>query len=138
MSLHSLFGCNSWSDIKEAKVVAEIVQHMVRNSNVLTQSIGVMAAFRAQVVLIRRLLREIDLGSINVGTVEDYQAVERQVIVLSLSRSSEAFLSYDVERRAGLFRQNKRINVALTRAENLLIVVGNPKSWRTIRYGKFG
>eukprot|EP00957_Ditylum_brightwellii_P100301 7643726-Ditylum_brightwellii.AAC.1 len=72
---------------------------MVREG-VSTQSIGIMAAFRAQVLLIRRLLRSHDLGAVNVGMVEDYQSVEREP---------------------------KRVNVALTRAEKLLIVVGNPK-----------
>jgi hypothetical protein len=36
-----------------------------------------MAPFRAQVVLIRHHLRTFDLGGVNVGTIEDYQAVER-------------------------------------------------------------
>jgi superfamily I DNA and/or RNA helicase len=126
VAVESFWGSNSWSNLEEAKAVLEIVQQLCQKEGVSTQSIGVMAAFRAQVVLIRKLLREHNLGSVNVGMVEDYQAVERHVIVLSLTRSNEVFLAKDVERRAGLFRQPKRINVALTRAEHLLIVIGNP------------
>jgi hypothetical protein len=46
--------------------------------------------------------------------------------VLSLTRASSDFVNHDVEKRMGIFRQPKPLNVALTRAENLFIVVGSP------------
>ena len=126
VALDSFVGAiDSWSNEAEAKVVVEIVMTLSR-AGVSTQSIGVMAPFRAQVVLIRKLLREKSFGGVNVGTIEDYQAVERDVIVLSLTRSNSKFVASDVERRMGVFQQPKRTNVATTRAENLFIVVGNP------------
>ena len=116
---------NSWSNAKEANVVADIVMTL-HKKGVSTRVIGVMAPFRAQVVLIRKLLRKLELGGVNVGTIEDYQAVERDVIVLSLTRANAKFVPNDVEHRMGVFQQHKRTNVATTRAENLFIVVGNP------------
>lgn len=113
---------NSWQNEQEALVVRDIVVELTRN-NLLTQSIGVMAPFRGQVVLIRRLLREKNLGGVDVGTIEDYQAVERDVIVLSLTRSTWSFVDHDIQRRMGVFGQPKRSNVALTRAEHLFLVV---------------
>ena len=126
MAIESFFGSNSWCNRMEANVVVEMIEQLVTQQGILTSSIGVMAAFRAQVVLIRRLLREKLLGAVNVGIVEDYQAVERDVIIVSCTRSSKELVNADVERRAGLFHQHKRMNVALTRAENLLVVVGDP------------
>lgn len=120
------WGSNSWGNPEEASEVTKIVHCLVSNG-VSTSSIGVMAAFRAQVVSIRNCLRQQNLGNVNVGIVEDYQAVEREVIILSLTRSSDELLQNDVDRRVGLFKQERRMNVALTRAEKLLIVVGNPK-----------
>jgi helicase MOV-10 len=126
VALDSSPGCtDSWSNQQEAEGVVNIVV-VLQKSGVSSQAIGIMAPFRAQVVLIRKLLREKNLGGVNVGTIEDYQAVERDVIVLSLTRSNPQFVSSDVERRMGVFQQLKRTNVALTRAENLFIVVGNP------------
>jgi hypothetical protein len=94
---------------------------------VSNRSIGVMAPFRGQVVLIRKLLRlKPSLGGVNVGTIEDYQSVEHDVIILSLTRSNIKFVDQDVENRMGVFRQPKTTNVAMTRAEHLFIVVGNP------------
>lgn len=118
-------GDNSWSNPVEANEVSQIVQCLVSNG-VSPQSIGIMAAFRAQVVSIRQLLRKQNLGTVNVGIVEDYQAVEREVIIISLTRSNEEFVKDDADRRVGLFHQPKRMNVALTRSEKVLIVVGNP------------
>ncbi|KAL3919760.1 MAG: hypothetical protein SGILL_003592 [Bacillariaceae sp.] len=126
MAIESFFGSNSWCNRKEARAVTEMIKDLVAEQGILTSSIGVMAAFRAQVVLIRKLLRQNLLGAVNVGMVEDYQAKEHDVIVLSLTRSSTELIGADVERRAGLFHQHKRMNVALTRAENLLVVVGDP------------
>ena len=125
VALDNFSGTNSWSNTEEAKEVLEIVLNLVSNQ-VDPTTIGVMAAYRGQVVRIRRLLRKANLGIVNVGTVEDYQAVERKVIVLSLTRSTPEFVEYDIKRRAGVFQQPKMMNVALTRAEHLLIVVGNP------------
>lgn len=124
-AVESFLGSNSWSNPVEANEIVGIVQTLV-SEGISTASIGIMGAFRGQVILIRRLLREKGLGAVNVGIVEDYQAVERDVIIVSLTRSNSAFLPADLEQRVGLFQQAKRMNVALTRAENLLVVVGDP------------
>jgi hypothetical protein len=125
MAIETFAGSNSWCNLKEAEAVAEIVSSLIENG-VSSSSIGIMSPFRGQVVVIRKLLRQRNLPGVDVGTIEDYQAVEREVIVLSLTRSSGQFLSHDVEGCVGVFQQVKRTNVALTRAENLFIVVGNP------------
>jgi hypothetical protein len=128
MAIESFFGSNSWCNNEEAYVVLRMVETLVRMQiGVSTQSIGIIAAFRAQVVLIRRLLREKNLGAVNVGMPEDFQSVECEVIILSLTRSNASLMEADVVSRAGLFHQPKRMNVALTRAEHVLIVVGNPE-----------
>jgi len=125
LAVESFWGSNSWCNQAEAEAVADTVESL-HAYGLSTKSIGVMAAFRAQVLLIRKLLRQRKLEAINVGMVEDYQSVEREVIVLSLTRSNNTFVPSDIDRNSGLFQQPKRINVALTRAEKLFIVIGNP------------
>lgn len=124
VTIDSSVSGSSWANPMEAEAVAQIVSTLSKNG-VNTQSIGVMAPFRGQVLAIRGKLRKHDLGAVNVGTVEDYQAVEKKVIVLSLTRSNPAFLQHDVENRLGLFGQPKRSNVAMTRAECLFITVSS-------------
>ena len=136
VSVCESWGSNSWSNPEEARVIADIVLYMVRQLQVPTQQIGVMAAFRAQVVVIRSKLREMNLGAVNVGMVEDYQSVERQIILLSLTRSNPSFIPSDLRSNSGLYQQPKRMNVALTRASNMLVVVGNPKTMEQDPYWK--
>jgi hypothetical protein len=122
----------SWTNEQEAAVVVRLVQTLIEEK-VPMQSIGVMAAFRGQVVRIRELLRFCSLSGINVGTIEDYQSVERDVIVLSLTRGTPEFVSRDVASRVGVFGQPKRSNVAMTRAEHLFIVVSTSCPGSNIR-----
>lgn len=125
VTIQSGFANSSWENKAEAHVVVEICVSL-RERGISSKSIGIMASFRGQVVLIRKLLRLKNLGGINVGTIEDYQSVEHDVIVLSLVRATPSFVEHDVKNRMGVFGQPKRSNVALTRAEFLFIVVGNP------------
>jgi helicase MOV-10 len=116
------FATNSWQNVAEAEAIVEICVSL-SEQGVTSNKIGVMAPFRGQVVLIRKLLRARQLGGINVGTVEDYQSVEFEVILLSLVRSTWSFVEHDIVHRMGVFGQPKRSNVALTRAEFLFVVV---------------
>jgi hypothetical protein len=125
VTIQSGFASRSWTNETEAKTIVEIVETLSKQG-VSSRSIGIMAPFRGQVVLIRKLLRAKNLGAINVGTIEDYQAVEYDVIILSCTRSTEAFVAHDSEHRMGILGQPKRSNVALTRAQYLFIVVGHP------------
>jgi len=125
MAVESFFGSNCWCNHAEAEAVVQVIEQII-HVGVSTAAIGVMAAFRAQVVLIRKMLRIKNLGNVNVGMPEDYQSMERDVIILSLTRSNKELIIADVRSGEGLLRQPKRMNVALTRADNLLVVVGNP------------
>lgn len=129
MAIGTYFGSNCWCNLEEARVMVDMIKE-VKKAGILTSSIGVMAAFRAQVVLIRKLLRAEKLGNVNVGMVEDYQSMERHVIILSLTRTNKSLMQADVTSGEGLFRQPKRMNVALTRAERVLVVVGEPNIMR--------
>ena len=133
VAIESFFGSNCWCNHAEANVVVDIIEKAIKSNGISTASIGVMAAFRAQVVLIRKILRARNLGNVNVGMVEDYQSMERHIIILSLTRTNKSLMHADVRSGEGLFHQHKRMNVALTRAEQILVVVGEPNLMREDR-----
>ena len=61
------------------------------------------------------------------GSVETFQGQERRVIIISTVRSENSLLQHDLRYNLGFVANEKRFNVAVTRAKALLIVVGNPR-----------
>ncbi len=109
-----------------AELVAALVQRLVRSH--ATVSIGVVAPYNGQVQSIQALLNasmltKEDLERIKVGTIHSFQGSEYDVIVWDVVDSSE--------RRIGqLYKGNtgeRLVNVAISRAKQKLIVVGDPK-----------
>lgn len=92
--------------------------------------IGVLAPFRRQVQKIRLLLRSLGLGLVRVGTVDDYQGQEETVIIISTVitrlQSLLGAATGSGESGGGFMQNPRRFNVAISRAQSLLIVVGHP------------
>ncbi|KAL7417001.1 P-loop containing nucleoside triphosphate hydrolase protein [Mrakia frigida] len=124
----------SWYNESEGERVVKIIQSLLEESSACSpplkpSDIGVMAPFREQVWRVRAKLRKVGLGSVDVGSVEarslDYQGRESRITIVSTVRSRERFLDEDKLKGLGLVFEQKRFNVAITRAKELLIVVGN-------------
>jgi DNA replication ATP-dependent helicase Dna2 len=89
-------------------------------------TIGIIAPYRAQVALLRRCLERRFEGEVEhefwndvVDTVDRFQGDERDVIMLSLC------LRQGSERVPRIYEDERRINVALSRAKMKLWVVGS-------------
>ncbi|KAJ7270897.1 P-loop containing nucleoside triphosphate hydrolase protein [Mycena rebaudengoi] len=120
----------SWYNTGEIKRTVDIIISLLAEGAsssppLQASEIGVMSAFREQVWKIREHLRKEKLSAVDVGTVEDYQGREMRVCIISCVRSSTRFLKDDLARGLGLVFERKRMNVAITRAKELLIVIGN-------------
>ncbi|KAJ7931318.1 hypothetical protein B0H13DRAFT_1858158 [Mycena leptocephala] len=87
--------------------------------------IGVITPYHAQCLKIRAVLRAVADG-VKVGSVEEFQGQERRVIIISTVRSSREFVEYDLRHTLGFVANPRRFNVAVTRAQALLIVIGDP------------
>ncbi|QRV74351.1 RNA helicase [Ceratobasidium sp. AG-Ba] len=115
----------------EASLVKEYVQGLLPLM-ATTRQIGIVTPYRAQVRKIRQLLREINITDIDIGSVEIFQG---QAI-----RSNQDFLSFDVKHTLGFVANRRRLNVAITRAQALLIIIGDPmvlgldRLWRRFLY----
>ncbi|MBE3560305.1 MAG: AAA family ATPase [Ktedonobacteraceae bacterium] len=114
----------------EARVVREIVAALLRRG-IAPQDIGIIAPYRAQAAGIRRHLFSADPASgwqalpgdspLSVDTVDRFQGGERMVIIMSFATSTKP--AADSPRLEFLINPN-RLNVALTRAQCKLILIG--------------
>lgn len=69
-----------------------------------------------------------------IGSVEEFQGQEFKVVVLSAVRSNERGAKNDTRYGLGFIASPRRLNVALSRAETLLIIIGNPHLLITDNY----
>jgi DNA replication ATP-dependent helicase Dna2 len=118
----------------EGRIVRRLVADLVRRG-VRTQEgegrgqIAVIAPFRAQVALIRRELEEEFPGKVGavramVDTVDRFQGSESDVVILSFANWADFVHE--------LLRDERRLNVALTRARHKLILLGSGRVLRSV------
>ena len=79
----------------------------------------VVAAYNAQVLMIRRHLTQAGLGQVMVGTVDKFQGREAPVVFFSLAASS----ADDVPRGISFLLNRNRVNVAVSRAKYAAFIV---------------
>jgi uncharacterized protein len=83
----------------------------------------VVAAYNAQVHLVRQALRAAGLGGVPVGTVDMFQGREAPVAILTLAASTPE----NVSRGMGFLLSRNRINVAVSRAQWQAVVISSPR-----------
>ncbi|KAF8689719.1 His Kinase A (phosphoacceptor) domain, partial [Rhizoctonia solani] len=129
----------SYFNPHEASLVKEYVQGLLPFI-ASSRNIGIVTPYKAQVRKIRKLLKDNDIADIDIGSVEQFQGQERQVIIVSTVRSNKDLLSFDLKHTLGFVSNPKRLNVAITRAQSLLVVIGDPlvlgldALWRRFMY----
>lgn len=107
---------------EEVNAVCELVQHLL-NQGYSIEDIGVISAFRPQANALEKSLRQkfstFDKNS--VGTVHTFQGAEKKIIIFS-SRVSRP---QDESKVSWINKQPNLLNVAVSRAQELFILVGN-------------
>ncbi|KNC98786.1 uncharacterized protein SPPG_05763 [Spizellomyces punctatus DAOM BR117] len=129
-------GCDMWESVAEdgetrynegeARIVDAYVASLVR-SGVRAEEIAVITPYNGQVDLIRTLLKSKYVG-MEVGSVDGFQGREKEAIILSLVRSNG-------EGQVGFLSEERRLNVAITRAKRHVCLVGDSETVE--RGGKF-
>ncbi|XP_078339905.1 putative helicase MOV-10 isoform X1 [Crassostrea virginica] len=121
----------SFFNPEEAAVVYSYVTKLLsekKGMKIRQNQIGIITPYRKQVQKIRQLLKKGKFSDIDVGSVEEFQGQERLVIIVSTVRCNPEYLSLDFKHNLGFLRNPKRLNVTLTRAKALLIVIGDPNT----------
>lgn len=111
------------------------------------RQIGLISFYGKQLRLLREVAREFDKNElpIRVSTVDRFQGMERNIIIVSMVRShciqtekgqkpnfdKYGKDGYPKQEELGFAQSPNRLNVALSRAKRLLIIVGDSKLFRT-------
>lgn len=102
----------------EIKLVRFYVDLLLRvgidGERVSQKDIGIVSPYKAQLNMLRDNLRH--AKDVEIGTAEYYQGREKKIIIISTVRSRV---------NVGFLKSEKRLNVCITRAKSLLILVGN-------------
>jgi len=123
---------NSQSSREEAALIATVIRKMLRGTFTSSKSVTmrlqpsdflVVAAYNAQVRRITKAMSDAGLGGVPVGTVDKFQGKQAPVVFFSMATSSGAELPRGID---FLFSRN-RLNVAISRARCLAIVVASPR-----------
>jgi serine/threonine protein kinase len=126
----------------EAEVVIDLLKSISNSEEFLLnikndlhnseKMIGIICMYAEQKrIIIKKLMESDSIGLefkklIKVDTVDSYQGKENRLVILSLTRNNELY-------KQGFLNDAKRINVALSRAKNRLIIVGATKMWECKR-----
>ena len=148
-SCEKTIGDTSWSNMDEVNMVKTYVNTLlmkgINGKKVKQKDIGVISFYKAQLDILKKAFSAILF--MEIGTAEYYQGREKKIIIITTVKSNSC-IGFLNEEKVSRFRQFrfkiccsiiiielnynmyilKRINVAMTRARSLMILVCNPKT----------
>jgi len=112
----------SWNDLLESREnigeakLALYLYDQLREAGIAPRAMALLTPYVAQA----RLLRSLGGAdkSLEIGSIDGFQGREKEVIILSLVRSNH-------DGQVGFLGDTRRMNVGMTRARRLLIVLGD-------------
>lgn len=122
----------------EADQIIHVLQDIAANANFVDElsnlvklgepAIGVICMYSEQNKLLRKKFNEIVWADsfkslVKIDTVDSYQGKENRIIIVSITRNSR-------DLSTGFLWSPNRINVALSRAMDRLLIVGSADMWR--------
>lgn len=111
----------SWNEMLESREnkgeagLAVKLYNLLREAGLKNGQVALLTPYVAQARLLKTLLRE---PGLEIGSVDGFQGREKEAVIVSLVRSNESG-------QVGFLSDLRRLNVALTRARRLLIVIGD-------------
>lgn len=135
-------------NIGEVNVIKELLIKLENNEShksyldkweeVEEKQIGIISFYGAQLKLLNEVKYEFPTIPMRISTVDKFQGMERNIIIVSTVRSNkiaQSLASYDndnysEQKDLGFAEFPNRLNVALSRAKKLLIIVGNKEHFR--------
>lgn len=105
------------------KIIQKILKDIddIIKEKKLNYSIGVITPYKAQKELLEQKIKQKDFKMLDIGTVDSFQGSDRDIIIYDCVRSSKEKQKAKID----FIADEKRLNVSLSRAKRLLIIVGD-------------
>lgn len=122
----------AFSNIYEAQIIKQELEDLNQRYSAenKTVSVGVISGYNGQKSLLRKIIKPEDFQwtnlEISIENVDAYQGTEVDIVFHSVVRSND-------ERKIGFLKDNRRLNVSLSRAKNLLVIVGDDLFLENVR-----
>lgn len=115
---------NLLKEIEQDFDFCEKLSKLVRDGE---PAIGVICMYAAQKRALRKKFNENNWSEsfkslVKIGTVDSYQGKENRIVIVSITRNSE-------DRKPRFLKESNRINVAMSRAMDRLVIVGSIAMW---------
>ena len=107
----------------------DFLEWLVKEFSPEERPIGIISGYKSQVKSIRNKLKKSNISEelddrISIGTVDSYQGKENLIVIYSLVKNNKGkFIN------PGFLDRPNRMNVALSRARDKLIIVGSIERW---------
>ncbi|EBW2684841.1 TPA: DEAD/DEAH box helicase, partial [Salmonella enterica subsp. enterica serovar Waycross] len=104
------------------------IKYLIDETSDEEKPIGVICMYANQERLLQRLLSEQDWATgyrhlIKIDTVDSYQGKENRIIIVATTRNNNQCIQ-------GFLSSSERINVAISRAMDRLVIIGAARMWR--------
>jgi serine/threonine protein kinase len=104
------------------------IESLIANCGEDEKPIGIICMYADQQRLLQRLFSEQDWATgyrrlIKIDTVDSYQGKENRIIIVATTRNNSYF-------DQGFLSSRERVNVAISRAMDRLVIVGAARMWR--------
>lgn len=114
----------SKTNSNEVEKLVEALQHILKRDGSL-KNVGVITPFRAQIAAINKRIEEekLHLHGLKIDTVERFQGSAKDIIMISFCANNP----FQLEQMSSLSVEgiDRKLNVALTRAKEQIILTGN-------------
>ena len=113
--------------LKDIEANNEYVEQLTSLVSPGEPAIGIICMYGAQKRLLRRKFNELAWNPefrslIKIDTVDSYQGKENRIIIVSITRNGK-------DRKPKFLKEPNRINVAMSRAMDRLLIVGSMQMW---------
>lgn len=133
-----ILGSKSWFNNQEAGRLFLFLCKLKR-LGIDMKNVGVITPYALQVKNLRRIIAEsMPDCDLKVGSVEEFQGQERDIILVSTVRTKRSVSAIDQRFGLGFLESAKRTNVAISRARALLVIFGKEEAlkqeenWRNL------